>query len=281
MKSTRNSSDKRAKGQRSRRRDAVPLVAADSGKRRTMSAAGAALLTPTDVGANLSLLNHPAGSTQIARTRIHKLGRFCQQDDGSFAAPEADRLSMAAEFASLKTLGIESTHAIVSATIDYVSALGSDAGADAPVSAMIKIGFFHRQGASLNERLADFFETARNIASILAGPPKQQFRTSPQVAPAAKTQIHRQDVFAAFQRLSPREKAVVALILKGLPNKLIGHEMGISITTVKAHVGAILRKLNVSSRARVISLLANVDLATIDAASPGVDDLMGQKRERQ
>jgi two-component system, NarL family, response regulator LiaR len=48
--------------------------------------------------------------------------------------------------------------------------------------------------------------------------------------------------------LTPREHEVLALIARGLPNKLIATELSIAEKTVKAHVGSILRKLEVNDR---------------------------------
>jgi DNA-binding NarL/FixJ family response regulator len=52
--------------------------------------------------------------------------------------------------------------------------------------------------------------------------------------------------------LSKRQADVLAYLLKGMPNKLIAREMGISIETVKDHVAAVLRALNVSSRTQAV-----------------------------
>ena len=52
--------------------------------------------------------------------------------------------------------------------------------------------------------------------------------------------------------LTPRQTDVLALLLKGLPNKLIARELGLSVETVKDHVAAVLRALNVSSRTQAV-----------------------------
>ena len=56
---------------------------------------------------------------------------------------------------------------------------------------------------------------------------------------------------------------MLQLLAEGLPNKVIAHRLGISETTVKAHVGEILRKLKVYSRARAIVALAQLDMTRI------------------
>jgi DNA-binding NarL/FixJ family response regulator len=50
------------------------------------------------------------------------------------------------------------------------------------------------------------------------------------------------------QPLTPREREVLALISRGLTNKRIAGELGVSEKTVKTHVGRILAKLGVTDR---------------------------------
>jgi DNA-binding NarL/FixJ family response regulator len=51
-----------------------------------------------------------------------------------------------------------------------------------------------------------------------------------------------------LDRLTPREREVLALIGRGFPNKLIARELGLAEKTVKTHVGHVLAKLGVSDR---------------------------------
>ena len=51
-----------------------------------------------------------------------------------------------------------------------------------------------------------------------------------------------------IERLSAREREILALIARGGSNKLIARELAIAETTVKIHVQHILRKLNLTSR---------------------------------
>lgn len=51
-----------------------------------------------------------------------------------------------------------------------------------------------------------------------------------------------------FSSLTPREYEILTLLAEGQSNKVIARNLGISDGTVKLHVKAILRKLNVSSR---------------------------------
>ena len=48
--------------------------------------------------------------------------------------------------------------------------------------------------------------------------------------------------------LTPREEAVLDLLGRGLPNKVIAYELGMSLGTVKVHVHNIMAKLKVRNR---------------------------------
>lgn len=56
---------------------------------------------------------------------------------------------------------------------------------------------------------------------------------------------------SAPARLTPREREVAELIAGGRSNKLIALELGIAEKTVKTHVSAILRKLDLTDRTQV------------------------------
>ena len=70
-----------------------------------------------------------------------------------------------------------------------------------------------------------------------------------------------------FSRLSTREREVAALIADGLDNAAIGERMFVSQNTARTHVQNILRKLEVSSRLEVASMVHTfglLDRFTID-----------------
>jgi DNA-binding NarL/FixJ family response regulator len=63
--------------------------------------------------------------------------------------------------------------------------------------------------------------------------------------------------------LTPRERQVLQAIGRGLPNKAIAMELGISDHTVKFHVGSIFQKLNASSRSEAIAIAARSGLLAL------------------
>jgi DNA-binding NarL/FixJ family response regulator len=58
--------------------------------------------------------------------------------------------------------------------------------------------------------------------------------------------------------LSPREHQVAMLIGRGLCNKEIARELGLSVGTVKLHVHSILRKTGARNRYTVLLLAATM-----------------------
>jgi DNA-binding NarL/FixJ family response regulator len=65
------------------------------------------------------------------------------------------------------------------------------------------------------------------------------------------------------QPLTPRELEVLALLSEGLSNKAIASRLGLSESTAKFHVAAILGKLGVDSRAEAIVQAARLGLVVL------------------
>jgi DNA-binding NarL/FixJ family response regulator len=62
------------------------------------------------------------------------------------------------------------------------------------------------------------------------------------------------------ERLTDRELDVLRLLARGLSNRAIGRELFISETTVKFHVGNLMRKLLVSRRAEAVYAASKLGL---------------------
>ena len=82
-------------------------------------------------------------------------------------------------------------------------------------------------------------------------PSVMQTRGAP-LGAGARPEGHQQVQALASIGLTPRQSEVLALLLKGLPNKLIARELKLSVETVKDHVAAVLRALGVSTRTQAV-----------------------------
>jgi FixJ family two-component response regulator len=80
-------------------------------------------------------------------------------------------------------------------------------------------------------------------------------------ASAREAQRKQREWGARYECLSPREREVFALVVRGLPNKQIADVLGVSERTVKAHRGQVMHKMHVQSGAelgRVVEWLSDV-----------------------
>lgn len=64
-----------------------------------------------------------------------------------------------------------------------------------------------------------------------------------------------------LRSLTPQQNRVLGMLGEGLLNKQIAYELGVSEATVKAHVSAILTKLDVDSRTQAVILLGRLGMA--------------------
>jgi DNA-binding NarL/FixJ family response regulator len=68
--------------------------------------------------------------------------------------------------------------------------------------------------------------------------------------------------------LSPRQFQVLRLLVQGMPNKLICRKLNLAEGTVKVHVSAVLRALNVRTRTQAVIATARLGLR-LDGSAPG------------
>jgi DNA-binding NarL/FixJ family response regulator len=66
----------------------------------------------------------------------------------------------------------------------------------------------------------------------------------------------------SLAQLTAREAAVLGVLGSGAPNKIIAYRLGMSLSTVKAHVHSIIRKLKVRNRTEVVVAARNMQLLT-------------------
>ncbi len=65
-------------------------------------------------------------------------------------------------------------------------------------------------------------------------------------------------IIRRIQSLTPQQTRVLGMLSEGLLNKQIAYELSVSEATIKAHVSAILQKLDVDSRTQAVIMLAKV-----------------------
>ena len=81
---------------------------------------------------------------------------------------------------------------------------------------------------------------------VIAGIPGTEAAQRGSAAASAQTLEHLRNV------LTERQVEVLQLLSQGKPNKLIGRALGISEGTVKIHLAAIFRALNVRNRTEAV-----------------------------
>jgi NarL family two-component system response regulator LiaR len=95
---------------------------------------------------------------------------------------------------------------------------------------------------------------------------------SGQVALPAQTAAQMVRLIDGHDALSHRQTEILRLVARGLPNKQVARELGITESTVKTHVGSILSKLGLDSRTQLALYAARTGLVALhhlsNAASP-------------
>jgi two-component system, NarL family, response regulator LiaR len=123
-------------------------------------------------------------------------------------------------------------------------------GVDADTSAVEAI----RAGASAylleNAGIGDLLRTIRAAGSG-------------QVALPAQTAAQMVRLIGGHDVLSHRQTEILRLVARGLPNKLVARELGITESTVKTHVSNILSKLDLPSRTQLALYAARTGLVAL------------------
>ena len=79
-----------------------------------------------------------------------------------------------------------------------------------------------------------------------------------------KIGVHAPDLMTSIEHikgLTPKQLRVLRCLKEGKMNKQIAEELFVTEATVKAHISAIFKKFNVSSRTQVVLLVDKIDLA--------------------
>ncbi len=115
-------------------------------------------------------------------------------------------------------------------------------------------------------KTADVTQMGEAIRSVLDG----GVWTPPGVDLSAPVDAEIADMVRRMSTLTPQQVRVLMMLSEGLLNKQIAYELGVSEATVKAHVSAILTKLDVDSRTQAViaaSKIAGTAWATAGASA--------------
>lgn len=97
-------------------------------------------------------------------------------------------------------------------------------------------------------KTADVGQMGEAIRAVLDG----SVWTPPGVDLAAPVDAETAEMVRRLSTLTPQQVRVLMMLSEGLLNKQIAYELGVSEATVKAHVSAILTKLDVDSRTQAV-----------------------------
>ncbi len=93
------------------------------------------------------------------------------------------------------------------------------------------------------------------IKAVLAG----EVWTPPDLDLNAADNNKTNQLIARLSSLTPQQVRVLMMLGEGLLNKQIAYELGVSEATVKAHVSAILQKLDVDSRTQAVIAVNRIE----------------------
>jgi FixJ family two-component response regulator len=116
----------------------------------------------------------------------------------------------------------------------------------------------------------DFFTKPIDDAALL----KSIARAFQQDRSNRREAIEHETFVARYETLTPREREVLALLVRGLLNKQAGFELGITEYTVQVHRAHIMRKMEADSFATLVRLAAKFTLEP----PPGVEQDNGDEQ---
>jgi DNA-binding NarL/FixJ family response regulator len=93
------------------------------------------------------------------------------------------------------------------------------------------------------------------IGTVLAG----GVWTPPDIDLKSGTDVATAELVSRLATLTPQQVRVLMMLSEGMLNKQIAFELNLSEATVKAHVSAILQKLNVESRTQAVIAAAKIE----------------------
>jgi DNA-binding NarL/FixJ family response regulator len=94
----------------------------------------------------------------------------------------------------------------------------------------------------------------RSISAVLAG----EISVPPNLELGPENDAEMGDIIARLKTLTPQQTRVLSMMAEGRLNKQIAYDLGVSEATIKAHVSAVLQKLDVDSRTQAVIKLSRI-----------------------
>jgi len=126
-------------------------------------------------------------------------------------------------------------------------------GITMPVIFLSAYGDVPSTARAMREGALDFLEKPVQESQLLSAIQRAMDRAKAE----EQRRLSRSDVEERLSRLTPRERQVCELVARGLLNKQIGVELGMSEKTVKVHRGRVMHKLEIHSVAALVRLLGD------------------------
>jgi DNA-binding NarL/FixJ family response regulator len=127
--------------------------------------------------------------------------------------------------------------------------------AEAPATAVLVLTSFsdrRRITGALDAGAVGYLLKDASAEEVLRGIRAAALGGSPLDPRAARSLLEAQNAPDPLAGISPREREVLALLVDGMPNKLIARRLGIGEKTVKSHLTSIFRQIGVTDRVQAI-----------------------------
>lgn len=184
------------------------------------------------------------GSSEIV---MHEVGDF---DEATKALEENDDVDLILlDLTMPGTSGLSGLVAVRAAypALPVVIVSGSDD--PATIRRSIELGasgFISKQAGSEGIR--------KSVADVLAG----EIVVPDNIDLGSEHDPEVEDLINRIRTLTPQQARVLGMLAEGLLNKQIAYELSVSEATIKAHVSAVLQKLNVDSRTQAVIRLSKI-----------------------
>ena len=116
---------------------------------------------------------------------------------------------------------------------------------------------------AMREGAIDFLTKPVDDAALL----KSVERAFAQYRESRREAVEHQSFATRYRTLTPRERQVLTLLVRGLLNKQVGFELGITEYTVQIHRAHIMQKMEADSFATLVRLAAKIAVDPFGSAS--------------